>query len=283
MITINNDPRIHAPTPTGTAFTTNYCDGSSSDDIVAHEWGHAYTEYTSGLIYQWQPGAMNEAYSDIWGETVDLINDRQDDDEGDLTTRSRGGQCSTHTAARRSSTINSPSTIAKICQAGGARSGRGDRAGVTGDVALGPRRGRACRRGDAAGRYDDRRLLAVHQRRRRGRQDRHGRPRPLRVRREGPERARRGCHGADHRQPRATPSFRCPATTRRHGPDGHDQVSNRDGDPDQVTAGQTVNVTMKDAAGPASRLLPLADGRGSGVGGASATCGPRPASVSPAR
>ena len=31
-------------------------------------------EYTHDLIYQWQPGALNESYSDIWGETVDLIN-----------------------------------------------------------------------------------------------------------------------------------------------------------------------------------------------------------------
>ena len=61
-------------------MTTNYCNGVTSDDIVAHEWGHAYTEYTSGLIYQWQSGAMNESYSDIWGETVDLINDRYNED-----------------------------------------------------------------------------------------------------------------------------------------------------------------------------------------------------------
>ena len=51
--------------------------GVSSDDTVSHEWGHAYTEYTSGLIYQWQSGAMNEAYSDIWGETADILNDPQ--------------------------------------------------------------------------------------------------------------------------------------------------------------------------------------------------------------
>lgn len=53
---------------------THYCIGLATDDIVAHEWAHAYTEYTSNLIYAWQPGALNEAYSDIWGETVDLLN-----------------------------------------------------------------------------------------------------------------------------------------------------------------------------------------------------------------
>ena len=48
--------------------TTNYCNGVTSDDVVAHEWGHAYTQFTHNLIYQWQPGALNESYSDIWGE-----------------------------------------------------------------------------------------------------------------------------------------------------------------------------------------------------------------------
>ncbi len=58
-----------------------FCDGTATDDIIGHEWGHAYTEYTSGLIYHWQSGAINEAYSDIWGETIDLINDYEDEGE----------------------------------------------------------------------------------------------------------------------------------------------------------------------------------------------------------
>lgn len=58
--------------------TTNYCPGFDLDDVVAHEWGHAYTEKTHGLIYQWQSGALNESYSDIWGETIDLHNDIDD-------------------------------------------------------------------------------------------------------------------------------------------------------------------------------------------------------------
>ncbi len=44
--------------------------------MTGHEWGHAYTEYTHGLIYEWQSGALNESYSDIWGETIDRINGR---------------------------------------------------------------------------------------------------------------------------------------------------------------------------------------------------------------
>ena len=54
--------------------TTNYCPDFDLDDVVAHEWGHAYTQYTHGLIYAYQSGALNESYSDIWGETVDLLN-----------------------------------------------------------------------------------------------------------------------------------------------------------------------------------------------------------------
>jgi Zn-dependent metalloprotease len=54
--------------------TTNYCPGFDEDDVVSHEWSHAYTEYTHGLIYSYQSGALNEAYSDIFGETVDLLN-----------------------------------------------------------------------------------------------------------------------------------------------------------------------------------------------------------------
>lgn len=54
--------------------STNYCPGFDADDVVSHEWSHAYTEYTSGLVYQYQSGALNESYSDIFGETYDLVN-----------------------------------------------------------------------------------------------------------------------------------------------------------------------------------------------------------------
>lgn len=53
---------------------TNYCPDFDKDDIVAHEWGHAYTQFTHDLIYSYQSGALNESYSDIFGETIDLNN-----------------------------------------------------------------------------------------------------------------------------------------------------------------------------------------------------------------
>jgi Zn-dependent metalloprotease len=55
---------------------THYCPTFDADDVVSHEWGHAYTQYTHGLIYSYQSGALNESYSDVWGELVDLTNGR---------------------------------------------------------------------------------------------------------------------------------------------------------------------------------------------------------------
>jgi Zn-dependent metalloprotease len=57
----------------------SFCPGMTSDDVTGHEWTHAYTQYTHGLIYAWQPGALNESYSDIFGETIDRINGRSTD------------------------------------------------------------------------------------------------------------------------------------------------------------------------------------------------------------
>ncbi len=87
MVTINNNPDIDCPNATWNGVSANYCDGTAADDVVAHEWGHAYNEYTSNLIYAYQSGALNEAFSDIWGETIDLLNNYNDDGE-DLSLRS---------------------------------------------------------------------------------------------------------------------------------------------------------------------------------------------------
>ena len=72
----------------------SFCPGLTTDDITGHEWAHAYTQYNNDLIYAWQSGALNESYSDIFGETVDLINGRGLDAPGGP--RSDGG-CSTFT------------------------------------------------------------------------------------------------------------------------------------------------------------------------------------------
>jgi bacillolysin len=44
------------------------------DDVVAHEFTHNVTASESGLIYTNASGAINESFSDIWGEFVDQTN-----------------------------------------------------------------------------------------------------------------------------------------------------------------------------------------------------------------
>ncbi len=57
-----------------------YSDGySRADDVIAHELTHAVTERTANLYYYMQSGALNESYSDIFGEAVDLLNQRGTD------------------------------------------------------------------------------------------------------------------------------------------------------------------------------------------------------------
>jgi len=57
----------------------HFGDGDSADanslavlDIAAHEYGHALTEHTSGLIYAYEPGALDESYADIMGIVVEF-------------------------------------------------------------------------------------------------------------------------------------------------------------------------------------------------------------------
>lgn len=98
----------------------SFCPGTTTDDVTAHEWAHAYTEYTHGLIYAWQPGALNEAYSDIWGETVDRINGRGGDTPDATRT---AGACTTYTALAPTLTVNSPAAIAGVLTSGSASFG----------------------------------------------------------------------------------------------------------------------------------------------------------------
>jgi hypothetical protein len=111
-----------------------FCNGVTADDIVAHEWGHAYTQFTDDLIYQWQPGALNESYSDIWGEVVDRVNGAGTDAPD--AQRAVGG-CSAYARPLPVLQINHPPAIAGDCAAGPAYFGPPvTRAGTTGDVVL---------------------------------------------------------------------------------------------------------------------------------------------------
>jgi thermolysin len=45
---------------------------AASLDIAAHELAHGLTDYSSGLIYQGESGALNEAFSDIIGTSTEF-------------------------------------------------------------------------------------------------------------------------------------------------------------------------------------------------------------------
>ena len=43
---------------------------TASLDVIGHELAHGVTQYTSGLVYRGQPGALNEHISDVFGALV---------------------------------------------------------------------------------------------------------------------------------------------------------------------------------------------------------------------
>lgn len=64
----------------GTRMTYGDGDGAqynpfTSLDIGGHEITHAVTEHSANLVYQDEPGAMNEAFSDIFGTCIEFFGD----------------------------------------------------------------------------------------------------------------------------------------------------------------------------------------------------------------
>ncbi|MBE0542652.1 MAG: M4 family metallopeptidase [Verrucomicrobia bacterium] len=57
----------------GTILLGNADHYANSLDFVAHEMAHGVTERTANLIYRDQSGAMNEAFSDIFGEATEAF------------------------------------------------------------------------------------------------------------------------------------------------------------------------------------------------------------------
>lgn len=47
---------------------------AAADDVVGHELTHGVTQYESNLVYLNQSGAINESFSDVWGELIDQNN-----------------------------------------------------------------------------------------------------------------------------------------------------------------------------------------------------------------
>jgi Zn-dependent metalloprotease len=50
-------------------------------DVIGHELTHGVTEYTAGLEYSKQPGALNESFSDVFGVLVKQFASKQQADE----------------------------------------------------------------------------------------------------------------------------------------------------------------------------------------------------------
>lgn len=59
----------------GTGMFANGFDPLVALDVCAHEIGHGVCEYTSDLVYSKEAGAMNEAFSDIWGAVIEHYGD----------------------------------------------------------------------------------------------------------------------------------------------------------------------------------------------------------------
>jgi len=74
MVLTVNSTRPPCPNAFWNGVQMVFCDGTVTDDVTAHEIMHGVTQHTADLIYQNQPGQLNEAYSDIFGEMTDLLN-----------------------------------------------------------------------------------------------------------------------------------------------------------------------------------------------------------------
>ncbi len=55
----------------GTGSTNSVLDDYNALDILAHEFTHGVTQYEAQLVYQSEPGALNESFSDIMAEWIE--------------------------------------------------------------------------------------------------------------------------------------------------------------------------------------------------------------------
>ncbi len=74
MIATVNSTRPSCPNAGWNGVQMIFCLGTVTDDVVGHELAHGVTQYTADLIYQNQSGQLNESYSDVFGELIDLFN-----------------------------------------------------------------------------------------------------------------------------------------------------------------------------------------------------------------
>jgi len=60
------------------SWSTGWRSLAGCPDVIAHEWGHAITDYCSNLVYQMESGAMNESFSDMIGAAFEFYHDTLD-------------------------------------------------------------------------------------------------------------------------------------------------------------------------------------------------------------
>jgi len=60
------------------SYSTGWRSLAGCPDVIAHEWGHAVTENTSNLVYEKEPGALNESFSDMIGAAFEFAHDTLD-------------------------------------------------------------------------------------------------------------------------------------------------------------------------------------------------------------
>ena len=83
---VGNYPLITGTAHVGTNYNNAYWNGSGiyfgdgdgnvfsplvSIDVVGHEWTHGVTQFTAGLVYSGESGALNESMSDVFGNMIE--------------------------------------------------------------------------------------------------------------------------------------------------------------------------------------------------------------------
>ena len=80
----------------GNGDNTTFSDLAGALDVVCHELGHAVVEFTANLVYEFQPGSLNEHYADVFGTLVEWDADEANADwllGEDVTTPGTPGDC----------------------------------------------------------------------------------------------------------------------------------------------------------------------------------------------
>ncbi|MFQ5400495.1 MAG: M4 family metallopeptidase [Anaerolineae bacterium] len=106
---------------------------ASADDVVGHELTHGVTELTSNLFYFYQTGAINESFSDVWGEFIDLTNTAGSDGPTDRWLVGEDLPGGAIRSMKDPTSLGDPDKMSSpnyYCQQSSLESGSGDNGGV---------------------------------------------------------------------------------------------------------------------------------------------------------